>query len=89
MDGVDVMQAMHGFEASSDKELSLAIGDYVVVRKVNKIWPLFYKCINLGCILCQTSFFAKGEQVKLVERHPNIMNISNNLYMFLNGQKVF
>lgn len=32
---VDVMQAMHGFEASSDKELSLAIGDYVVVRKVS------------------------------------------------------
>ncbi|KAD0988273.1 hypothetical protein E3N88_43453 [Mikania micrantha] len=27
--------AMHGFEASSDKELSLAIGDYVVVRKVS------------------------------------------------------
>nr|GEZ88872.1 SH3 domain-containing protein 3 [Tanacetum cinerariifolium] len=28
-------EAMHGFEASSDKELSLAIGDYVVVRKVS------------------------------------------------------
>ncbi|CAI9292893.1 unnamed protein product [Lactuca saligna] len=28
-------EAMHAFEASSDKELDLAVGDYVVVRKVN------------------------------------------------------
>lgn len=29
------LQAMHAFEASSDKELDLAVGDYVVVRKVD------------------------------------------------------
>ncbi|KAK4491610.1 hypothetical protein RD792_002365 [Penstemon davidsonii] len=28
-------EAMHAFDATSDKELSLAVGDYVVVRKVN------------------------------------------------------
>lgn len=28
------MQAMHNFDAESEKELSLAVGDYVVVRKV-------------------------------------------------------
>ncbi|KAI3775789.1 hypothetical protein L1987_45543 [Smallanthus sonchifolius] len=32
-----LFQAMHVFEVSSHKELSLAIGDYVVVRKFNKI----------------------------------------------------
>ena len=28
------MQAVHAFDAASEKELSLAVGDYVVVRKV-------------------------------------------------------
>lgn len=31
---VSVTQAIHSFEAESEKELSLSVGDYVVVRKV-------------------------------------------------------
>lgn len=31
---VPLKQAVHSFEAESEKELSLAVGDYVVVRKV-------------------------------------------------------
>lgn len=31
---VSVKQAIHSFEAESEKELSLSVGDYVVVRKV-------------------------------------------------------
>lgn len=30
------LQATHPFDAASEKELSLAVGDYVVVRKVDK-----------------------------------------------------
>ncbi|XP_030462076.1 SH3 domain-containing protein 3 [Syzygium oleosum] len=30
-------EAMHNFDAESEKELSLAVGDYVVVRKVNPL----------------------------------------------------
>lgn len=34
------MQATHGFDAASEKELSLAVGDYVVVRKVQPSYPV-------------------------------------------------
>ncbi|KAI3695291.1 hypothetical protein L1987_78286 [Smallanthus sonchifolius] len=42
-------KAMHVFEVSSHKQLSLALGDYVVVRKFNKMC-FFHKWANLGCI---------------------------------------
>lgn len=32
------MQATHPFTAASDKELSLAVGDYIVVRQVRAIF---------------------------------------------------
>lgn len=36
-----LFQATHSFSAASEKELSLSVGDYVVVRKVtsSRIWP--------------------------------------------------
>lgn len=49
---VPLKQAVHSFEAESEKELSLAVGDFVVVRKVVYFilkfcpfffWPLFLK----------------------------------------------
>lgn len=34
------MQATHAFDAASEKELSLGVGDYVVVRKVLSSFPV-------------------------------------------------
>lgn len=34
------MQATHAFDSASEKELSLGVGDYVVVRKVLSSFPV-------------------------------------------------
>eukprot|EP01018_Ginkgo_biloba_P010011 Gb_05415 [translate_table: standard] len=38
-------EAMHAFEAESDGELSLAVGDYVVVRQLARLAPI----LPIGC----------------------------------------
>lgn len=40
-----VLQAKHSFDAESEKELSLAVGDYVVVRKVCSLSISIFVCL--------------------------------------------
>lgn len=53
-----ILQAMHPFTAASEKELSLSVGDYVVVRKVILLSPfknIFVEVFNLsssGLFIC-------------------------------------
>lgn len=67
------LQATHPFDAASEKELSLAVGDYVVVRKVDKYFSraefYFIYFFHMHECVCLQALFSSNEYVHVVTSH--------------------